>query len=84
MRGEIISDVDDPQTDLKRVYTEWVLDVKNRFNDRIIRRDLESKRWDGLKINEALPPRRVIVATCQLTEAEKAVLDAEVDSLGDS
>jgi len=77
IRGETVSEAD-PQRDLKHVYNEWVLDVQSRFEDRIIRRDLQSTRWDGVTINQSLPPKQVIVATCKLNEKEMEVLDDEI------
>jgi SNF2 family DNA or RNA helicase len=66
---------------LKNVNREWVLNVKGRFGDRILRRDLRSLRWDGETVNKSLPPKKIIVATCRLSEKELAVLDGEIDDM---
>lgn len=80
LRGESIAE-DDPQGELKRVNDEWVLDVQLRYEDRIIRRDLQSVRWDNATINESLPEKKVIVATCKLYEKEMELLDSAIDTL---
>jgi hypothetical protein len=80
IRGESVPE-DDPQVHLKRVNNEWVLDVQSRYQDRLIRRDLRSIRWDGATINQALPPKEIIAATCRLNEMEMEVLDCEIDDL---
>jgi hypothetical protein len=80
LRGKVIPE-EDPQIGLKNILDEWVRDVHDRYLDRIIRRDLSSTRWDGKNINESLPPKRVIIATCKLSAKELAVLDGEMDEL---
>jgi hypothetical protein len=80
LRGESVAE-DDPQSELKCVHDEWVLDVKSRYEDRIVRRDLRSVRWDNATINESLPPKKVVVATCKLYEEEMELLDGAIDEL---
>ena len=82
IQGETVLE-EDPQRDLKQVNMEWVLDVKSRFQDRLIRQDLNSLRWDGARINESLPPKRIIAATCRLDEKEMKMLDRGLDKLNE-
>lgn len=64
---------------VRAVYSEWIDSIHASYIDRVIRRTVESKRYDGRKINDSLPPYKMVVAKLALTENELAVIRKVLD-----
>lgn len=64
---------------VRAVNSEWIDSIRARYADRVIRRTVESKRYDGRKINDSLPPYKMVVARLALTERELAVIRRVLD-----
>lgn len=55
---------------VREVHSEWTESIRACYGDRVIRRTVESKRYDGKKINDSLPPYKMVVAKLVLTQRE--------------
>ena len=64
---------------VRAVHTEWIESIRISYNGRIIRRTVESKRYDGRMINDSLPPYKMVVAKLALTERELTVIRNVLD-----
>ncbi|KIJ57836.1 hypothetical protein HYDPIDRAFT_34751, partial [Hydnomerulius pinastri MD-312] len=60
---------------LTNVMEHWVNDIKRRFGDRVIRRTIQSKRFDGRMINDSLPPCLTIDCPVYFDERSAAVIE---------
>ena len=78
MRGLDISDGKDPWGNVKEKLQIYVAEVRDGFQNRIIKRDETSVRFDGKPLNEALPPFQQILATCRLDDEEMRILEEEL------
>ncbi|KIJ64987.1 hypothetical protein HYDPIDRAFT_28327 [Hydnomerulius pinastri MD-312] len=66
MTGEHAEAPDVPSIEtVHEILAEWIQMIKNGFNGRVLRRTVESPRWDGKKINDSLPESRMI--TCPVS-----------------
>ncbi|KAG9308933.1 P-loop containing nucleoside triphosphate hydrolase protein [Chiua virens] len=61
------------------VHGEWIDSIRACYGGRVIRRTVESKRHDGRKINDSLPPYRMVVARLALTEKELTIIRKVLD-----
>jgi hypothetical protein len=52
----------------------WVGEIKKYFAGRVIRRTVDSKRYDGKKINDTLPPYKMIIVPVHLYDDEQAII----------
>jgi hypothetical protein len=64
---------------VRAVHSEWIESIRAGYNGRIIRRTVESKRYDGRVINDSLPPYKMVVAKLVLTERELEVIRKVLD-----
>lgn len=65
----------------KAITTAWINRIKCGYSNRIIRRTVESLRFDGKKINDSLPPYKMIIVPVYLTDEEHVIIDKGIDSL---
>lgn len=65
----------------KAITTTWINRIKCGYSNRIIRRTVESLRFDGKKINDTLPPYKMIIVPVYLTADEHVIIDKGIDSL---
>lgn len=61
------------------VHGEWIDSIRTCYSGRVIRRTVESKRYDGRMINDSLPPYKMIVAKLVLTESELMIIRKVLD-----
>jgi hypothetical protein len=71
-------------TAVKAVRYEMVRFMQKRMGHIMIRRTLQSTRWDGTKINPNLPDKSVFNFLVHLTEEEHVVLNGELGIVGES
>lgn len=64
---------------VREVYSEWIDSIRTCYGDRVIRRTVESRRYDGGMINDSLPPYKLVVAKLVLTERELAIIRKVLD-----
>lgn len=64
---------------VRAVYSDWIDSIRACYGDRVIRRTVESKRYDGRLINDSLPPYKTVVAKLVLTEGELTVIRKVLD-----
>ncbi|KAJ8586214.1 hypothetical protein M405DRAFT_864785 [Rhizopogon salebrosus TDB-379] len=70
------SDYEEPvsKREARRVTMTWVGEIKKYFGGRVIRRTVDSKRYDGKKINDTLPPYKMIIVPIHLFDDEQAII----------
>ncbi|KAG1727539.1 P-loop containing nucleoside triphosphate hydrolase protein [Suillus lakei] len=66
---------------VRAITTAWIMKIKLGYNGRVIRRTVESQRFDGKKINDSLPPYKMIIVPVHLDDDEMFVIDKDIDSL---
>ncbi|KAG0693276.1 hypothetical protein DFH29DRAFT_1007449 [Suillus ampliporus] len=59
----------------------WIGDIRRGYLMRVIRRTVDSQRFDGKKINDSLPPYKMIIITVHLYGDEQAIIDKAMDKL---
>lgn len=64
---------------VRLVHGEWIASIRASYGGRVIRRTVESKRYDGRMINDSLPPYKMVVAKLVLTERELAIIRKVLD-----
>ncbi|KAH0826063.1 hypothetical protein J3R83DRAFT_5787 [Lanmaoa asiatica] len=71
---------------VRAAYREWIGSIRVCYGDNVIRRTVESKRYDGRMINDSLPPYKMVVGRLVLTEGELIVIRKVLDgfSSGDT
>jgi hypothetical protein len=66
---------------VREITTAWINKIKAGYGGRVIRRTVESLRFDGKKINDSLPPYKMIIVPVHLNDDEHLVIDKDMDSL---
>ncbi|KAG9318996.1 P-loop containing nucleoside triphosphate hydrolase protein [Chiua virens] len=71
---------------VREVHSEWIVYIRACYGDSVIRRTVESKRYDGRMINDSLPPYKMVLAKLVLTEEELGIIRKVLDgfSSGDA
>ncbi|KAH0834614.1 P-loop containing nucleoside triphosphate hydrolase protein [Lanmaoa asiatica] len=71
---------------VRAAYREWIGSIRVCYGNNVIRRTVESKRYDGRMINDSLPPYKMVVGRLVLTEGELIVIRKVLDgfSSGDT
>jgi hypothetical protein len=81
IRGLLAPENGDPPEAVRVALQKYMDEIREGFEGRVIKRDEKSLRFDGKPLNEALPPFRQVLATCQLNEEEQKILDIELDDI---
>ncbi|KAG1848219.1 hypothetical protein C8R48DRAFT_677411, partial [Suillus tomentosus] len=69
------------KTRVRQLTTVWIKQIKRRFSNRVIRRTVESLRFDGKRINDSLPPYLMVFFPVHLTDPELDIVETGMDSL---
>ncbi|KAG2063203.1 hypothetical protein BDR04DRAFT_1164116, partial [Suillus decipiens] len=78
---------DEPESKarVRQVTSSWIANIRSGFAGRVIRRTVDSLRFDGKKINDSLPPYKMMIVPVNLTDDELQVHENGMKSLaGDS
>ncbi|KAH7918095.1 hypothetical protein BV22DRAFT_1051967 [Leucogyrophana mollusca] len=81
LSGQAVSTKDDPLRDMRTISGEWVLHLQGLCRHRIIRRTVNSLRFDGRPINESLPPHKIIIARSALEDDEQLIVDTAMEEV---
>jgi len=83
LAGTEVHDYQEPESKLRArsVISEWISNIKRGFGGRVIRRTVNSKRFDGAIINDSLPPAKMVIAPVELTEEEAVIIDEVMQSI---
>ncbi|KAG2124639.1 hypothetical protein DEU56DRAFT_916989 [Suillus clintonianus] len=63
------------------VTREWISDIKQGYSGHVIRRTVESKTHDGKKINDMLPPYRMIIVPVHMKGDEMENINDGLDRI---
>ncbi|KAG2136443.1 hypothetical protein DEU56DRAFT_756348 [Suillus clintonianus] len=66
---------------VRQLTASWITQIKRGFAGRVIRRTVESRRFDGKKINDSLPPYKMIIVPVHMNESELSVIEKGMKSL---
>jgi hypothetical protein len=66
---------------LRSVTSEWIAMIRRGYAGRIIRRTVQSQRYDGKKINDTLPPYTMIIAPVTLDEEEAVIIEEVMERI---
>ncbi|KAG1905166.1 P-loop containing nucleoside triphosphate hydrolase protein [Suillus fuscotomentosus] len=69
------------KTRVRQLTTVWIKQIKRGFSNRVIRRTVESLRFDGKRINDSLPPYLMVFFPVHLTDPELDIVETGMDSL---
>lgn len=66
---------------VRQLTTVWIKQIKRRFSNRVIRRTVQSLRFDGKRINDSLPPYLMVFFPVNLPDPELRIAQSGIDSL---
>jgi hypothetical protein len=69
------------QKRVRDVTSNWIKDIKHSYDGRIIRRTVESKTFDGRKINDTLPPYKMIIIPVVLCDDEEEIVTEVMEQI---
>ncbi|KAG2136436.1 hypothetical protein DEU56DRAFT_756342 [Suillus clintonianus] len=77
------SQLDEPISKIRvrQLTSNWIAQIRKAFAGRVIRRTVDSRRFDGTKINDSLPPYKMMIVPVSMDAAELAVLESGMKSL---
>lgn len=78
-KDETLQAIPDSIQKVRFVHSEWIESIRAHYCGRVIRRTVESRRYDGKIINDSLPPYKMIIVKLVLTEREMAVIRKVLD-----
>ncbi|KAH7916920.1 hypothetical protein BV22DRAFT_1052820, partial [Leucogyrophana mollusca] len=81
LSGKAIDTKADPLHEIRKISGEWVLHLQGLCRHRIIRRTVNSLRFDGRQINESLPPHKIIIARSVLEDDEQLIVDTAMEEV---